>query len=198
MIIGTMSGELAVLNPRVEDAADALVASWQSQQNDMVLGLTWMRRQNFNNKFIAGSDDGSIRMHDVNRMKKGKGPVHAYKDFKQLTALHSNSLDEKFIVSGYSNDVALYDIESGSRLNVFPELHEDQHINVLKFANRHPHLFATCSFDCTVKLWDLREKVVKENALFVKRSSKGTVMVCFSDDDKYLLRYNFAVCSIFL
>jgi WD40 repeat protein len=33
-----------------------------------------------------------------------------------------------------------------------------QHINVIKFSGSNPNLFATSSFDRSIKLWDLRQK----------------------------------------
>lgn len=89
-----------------------------------------------------------------------------------------------FLVSGYSKNVALYDINSGRRLQVFADMHRE-HINVVKFANHSPFTFATSSFDHDVKLWDLRQSPVRP--CYTATSSKGNVMVCFSPDDHYLL-----------
>lgn len=59
------------------------------------------------------------------------------------------------------------------------------HINVVKFANHSPSIFATSSFDQDVKMWDLRQKPV--HPCFTASSSRGNVMVCFSPDDQYIL-----------
>lgn len=108
----------------------------------------------------------------------------SYVEFDQLTSVHVNSTDELFLASGYSKDVALYDISSGKRIQVFTDMHR-QHINVVKFANHSPSLFATSSFDQDIKMWDLRQKPVQP--CYTTSSCRGNVMVCFSPDDYYLL-----------
>lgn len=108
----------------------------------------------------------------------------SYVEFDQLTSVHVNSTDELFLASGYSKDVALYDISSGKRIQVFTDMHR-QHINVVKFANHSPSLFATSSFDQDIKMWDLRQKPVQP--CYTTSSCRGNVMVCFSPDDHYLL-----------
>ncbi|GJS85727.1 WD40 repeat-containing protein, partial [Tanacetum coccineum] len=108
----------------------------------------------------------------------------SFDELDQLTSVHVNSLDELFLVSGYSKHVALYDINTGKRLQVFIDIHRE-HINVLKFANHSPYIFATSSFDHDLKLWDLRQKPV--HPCYTMSSGRGNVMVCFSPDDLYLL-----------
>lgn len=108
----------------------------------------------------------------------------SFHEFEQLTSVHVNSTDEHFIASGSSNHVALYDISSGRRLQIFKDLHRE-HINVVKFANHSPAVFASASFDRQVKLWDLRQEMSRP--CYSAASSRGNVMVCFSDDDHYLL-----------
>lgn len=141
-------------------------------------------------QLIAGSDNGSLKLYDIQKAPttvtaayNGMGSV-TFDVFDQLTSVHINSTDEIFLASGYSKDVALYDIASGRRLQVFTNMHQ-QHINVVKFANHSPSLFATSSFDQDVKLWDLRQKPIFP--CYTASSTKGNVMVCFSPDDHYLL-----------
>eukprot|EP00271_Cylindrocystis_brebissonii_P010026 TRINITY_DN259_c4_g1_i1.p1 TRINITY_DN259_c4_g1~~TRINITY_DN259_c4_g1_i1.p1 ORF type:complete len:955 (+),score=205.76 TRINITY_DN259_c4_g1_i1:238-3102(+) len=114
--------------------------------------------------------------------------VRTYEDFEQLTSVHVNCSDELFLASGYTNDVGLYDLGTSRRLRIFPNLHEE-HINVVKFAHHSPHLFATSSFDRTVKLWDLRQPIApsRPRPVFCCLSANPTVMVCFSPDDHFLL-----------
>lgn len=107
-----------------------------------------------------------------------------FDEFDQLTSVHVNSTDELFLASGYSRNVALYDISSGRRTQVFTDMHRE-HINVVKFANHSPSIFATSSFDQDVKMWDLRQKPLR--ACYTATSNKGNVMVCFSPDDHHLL-----------
>jgi WD40 repeat protein len=51
----------------------------------------------------------------------------------------------------------MYDIETGRLVHTYNAIHDD-FINVLKFSNQDPNLFATSSFDKTIKMWDIREK----------------------------------------
>lgn len=110
--------------------------------------------------------------------------IVTYDKFEQLTSVHVNSTDDWFLVSGYSKDVALYDIGSGRRLKSFNNMHREP-INVAKFSNHSPSIFATSSFDHDVKLWDLRQ--APDQPCYTSSSSRGNVMVCFSPDDLYLL-----------
>lgn len=107
-----------------------------------------------------------------------------FDEFDQLTSVHVNSTDELFLASGYSKNVALYDISSGRRVQDFADMHRE-HINVVKFSNHSPSLFATSSFDQDVKMWDIRQK--PNRPCYIASSSRGNVMVCFSPDDHYLL-----------
>lgn len=119
----------------------------------------------------------------IRGMHYGAGTV-TFDEFDQLTSVHVNSTDELFLASGYSKNIALYDINNGRRLQVFADMHKE-HINVVKFSNHSPSIFATSSFDQDVKLWDLRQKPLQP--CYTASSSKGNVMVCFSPDDHYLL-----------
>lgn len=110
--------------------------------------------------------------------------IKTFDSFDQLTSLHVNSTDDQFLASGYSRDVALYDIGSGARLQLFNNIHAEP-INVAKFACHSPFLFATSSFDRCVKMWDVRQNPMRP--CFTASSSRGNVMVCFSPDDMYLL-----------
>ena len=143
-----------------------------------------------NNQLLAGTDDGSLNLYDINHMPPNTADAYcssgivSYDMFEQLTSVHVNSTDDRFLVSGYSKHVALYDIGSGKRLKLFNNMHREP-INVAKFSNHSPSIFATSSFDHDVKLWDLRQ--TPEWPCYTASSSRGNVMVCFSPDDLYLL-----------
>ncbi|KAJ6751162.1 hypothetical protein OIU85_001661 [Salix viminalis] len=185
MAFGTLDGEVVVVNHENEKVVRRV--SSPGAMNS-VLGLCWLKK--YPSKLIAGSDSGSLKLYDIEHvpppvtgMYSGAGSI-AFDDFDQLTSVHVNSTDELFLASGYSKNVALYDISSGRRVQVFTDMHRE-HINVVKFSNHSPSVFATSSFDQDVKLWDLRLKPVQP--CYTTSSSRGNVMVCFSPDDHYLL-----------
>ncbi|CAL9056094.1 protein DWD HYPERSENSITIVE TO UV-B 1-like isoform X2 [Musa acuminata AAA Group] len=188
MVFGTLDGELVVLNHESEKLVGYLPSVGMTLNS--ILGLCWLKKHP--SKLIAGSDNGSLQMYDVCRMLSKvtdrycnmDASMHTFDDFEQLTSVHINSNDEYILASGFSNHVALYDMCSGRRLQIFKDLHKE-HINVVKFAYHSPTLFATASFDKDVKMWDLRQGT--SQPCYTASSSRGNVMVCFSPDDYYLL-----------
>ncbi|XP_058215382.1 protein DWD HYPERSENSITIVE TO UV-B 1-like isoform X4 [Rhododendron vialii] len=185
MAFGTLDGEVVVINHE-----NGKIVSYIPSLRGMnsVLGLCWLKK--YPSKLIAGSDNGSLKLCDIkpisSRNKGTNSSAHSvtFDEFDQLTSVHVNSTDEWFLASGYSKNVALYDIGCGRRLQVFVDMHRE-HINVVKFANHSPSIFATSSFDQDVKMWDLRQKPIFP--CYTAASSRGNVMVCFSPDDHYLL-----------
>lgn len=185
MVFGTLDGEVVVINHESERIV-SYIPSLGAMNS--VLGLCWLKK--YPSKLIAGSDNGSLKLYDINHIPRkitglyGNSGCVTFDEFDQLTSVHVNATDELFLASGYSRNVALYDINSGKRLQVFTDMHRG-HINVVKFANHSPSIFATSSFDQDVKMWDLRQKPIQP--CFTASSSKGNVMVCFSPDDQYIL-----------
>lgn len=185
MVFGTLDGEVVVVNH--ENGKVVRYVPSLGAMNS-VLGLCWLKK--YPSKLIAGSDNGSLKLYDIEHLPPtvtgrylGAGSI-TFDDFDQLTSVHINSTDELFLASGYSKNVALYDINYGRRIQVFTDMHRE-HINVVKFSNHSPSIFATSSFDQDVKLWDLRLKPIRP--CYTTSSSRGNVMVCFSPDDHYLL-----------
>ncbi|KAF5201071.1 transducin family protein / WD-40 repeat family protein [Thalictrum thalictroides] len=184
MVFGTLDGEIVVVNHE----SGNIVGYMSSGTLNSVLGLCWLKRDPL--KLIAGSDNGSLQLYDIRRMlpsiteRQYTANIANFDDFEQLTSVHVNSTDEQFIASGYSKDVALYDIGSGKHLQTFTDMHRG-HINVVKFAHHSPSIFVTSSFDQDVKMWDLRQRPLRP--CYTASSSRGNVMVCFSPDDHYLL-----------
>ncbi|QCE08470.1 uncharacterized protein LOC114192413 isoform X1 [Vigna unguiculata] len=185
MVFGTLDGEVVVINHENEHIV-SYIPSLGAMNS--VLGLCWLKK--YPSKLIAGSDNGSLKLYDIHHIPRKVTGIHGnfgcvtFDEFDQLTSVHVNSTDELFLASGYSRNVALYDINSGKRLQVFTDMHRG-HINVVKFANHSPSIFATSSFDHDVKMWDLRQKPI--HPCFTVSSSRGNVMVCFSPDDQYIL-----------
>lgn len=178
MVIGTLDGEVVVVNHESEKIVRYIPSHGAMNS---VLGLCWLKK--YPSKLISGSDNGLLKLYDIQRINPNGCSV-SFDEFDQLTSVHVNSMDEFFLASGYSKHVALYDINTGKRLQVFTDMHQE-HINVVKFANHSPSIFATSSFDHDVKMWDLRQKPV--HPCYTASSGRGNVMVCFSPDDHYLL-----------
>mmetsp|Transcript_3998 Transcript_3998/g.14223 ORF Transcript_3998/g.14223 Transcript_3998/m.14223 type:complete len:917 (+) Transcript_3998:222-2972(+) len=203
LVYGTMQGELVVMNHET----DQLIGNVKSTgAPHSILGISWLHHDP--SKLVAGSDHGIINLYDVNRMApppvqegtssvrssdlpdggythQTRSPiVYTYDEFENLTSVHINCTDEYFLASGYSHHVGLYDLRTGRRRALFKNLHRE-HINVLKFANHSPHVFATSSFDRDIKVWDIRQPLSRP--LSKATSKQGNVMVCFSHDDYHLL-----------
>ncbi|XP_052193667.1 protein DWD HYPERSENSITIVE TO UV-B 1 isoform X2 [Diospyros lotus] len=185
MAFGTLDGEVVVINHENENLV-SYIPSLGAMSS--VLGLCWLKT--YPSKLISGSDNGSLKLFDIKSIPSRNEQIcsraHSvtFDEFDHLTSVHVNSTDEWFLASGYSRNVALYDISSGRQLQVFTDMHQE-HINVVKFANHSPSIFATSSFDKDVKMWDLRQKPIFP--CYTASSSRGNVMVCFSPDDHYLL-----------
>ncbi|CAN8327474.1 unnamed protein product [Cochlearia groenlandica] len=187
MVYGTLDGEVIVLNHESGKIVRYILSHNGTQSS--ILGLCWLKM--YPSMVIAGSANGSLKMYDIQKASSTvttsshstSGSV-TFDEFDQLTSVHVNSTDQLFLASGYSKDVALYDIGSGTRLQIFAKMHRG-HINVVKFSNHSPSVFATSSFDKDVKLWDLRQEPFRP--CYTASSTKGNVMVCFSPDDRYLL-----------
>jgi len=81
-------------------------------------------------QLIAGSDNGSLKLYDIQHMTPRTMGIYnsagcvTFDEFDQLTSVHVNSTDELFLASGYSRNVALYDISCGRRLQVFSIPHQ--------------------------------------------------------------------------
>ncbi|KAE8672812.1 hypothetical protein F3Y22_tig00111834pilonHSYRG00174 [Hibiscus syriacus] len=185
MVFGTLDGEVVIVNHEKQKIV-SYIPSLGAMNS--VLGLCWLKK--YPSRLIAGSDNGSLKLYDIQHFPSTSNIMHAgygsvtFDEFDQLTSVHVNSTDELFLASGYSKNVALYDINSGIRLQVFTNMHQE-HINVVKFSNHSPTVFATSSFDRDVKMWDLRQN--PSRPCYTASSSKGNVMVCFSPDDHCLL-----------
>ncbi|KAI3695601.1 hypothetical protein L1987_78599 [Smallanthus sonchifolius] len=185
MAIGTLDGEVVVVNHESEKIVRYIPSHGAMNS---ILGLCWLKT--YPTKLISGSDNGLLKLYDIQQIPSANNSIYSsgasvsFDEFDQLTSVHVNSLDELFLASGYSEHVALYDISTGKCLQVFTNMHQE-HINVVKFANHSPSMFATSSFDHDVKMWDLRQKPI--HPCYTVSSGRGNVMVCFSPDDHYLL-----------
>ncbi|XP_027153758.1 uncharacterized protein LOC113753729 isoform X1 [Coffea eugenioides] len=185
MGFGTLDGEVVVIN---HDKGSLFKYIPALETSNSAMALCWLNQHPA--KLLAGFEKGSLRLYDINQVttkvedSRWTSSTKFYDDFDQLTSVHVNSSDDKFLASGYSRKLAVYDLCTGRRLQLLTDIHRET-INVAKFANCSPHLLVTSSYDCDVKMWDLRQKPTLP--CYTSSSSRGNVMVCFSPDDLYLL-----------
>ncbi|CAN8070410.1 unnamed protein product [Agarophyton chilense] len=159
-----------------------------AREVNQVYGLSWLNKQS--DLFLAGTNAGSIHVFNVNWMRDGRrgGCVYTSEPFDKLTSIHTSADDLRFAVSGLTQDVGLYDLATGRKVEVMKNCHL-QGINVTRFAHHNPHVLITASFDHCVKKWDLRESRPGggRRPVFTTRSRTENVMACFSPDDECLL-----------
>lgn len=117
---------------------------------DSIFALCWLKGGD--NVFVTGSGQG--RICSVNA-SQDRPIVQEFSLFDRLTSVHANSISTSLVASGSSTGVSIYDIVTGAVSRTYTNIHRE-HINISRFCNHSPHLFTTCSFDGTVKTWDLR------------------------------------------
>ena len=186
VLFGTVRGNL-VLRTHESGQQLSFLGTFGLNSLDAILGICWLK--NNPNKFVVGSSFGKIICSDIRNKVRGQiveviEPCFEYDDFAKLTSVHVNSLSERILVSGYSNNVLLYDMERAEPVQTFREIHAN-HINIARFANKSPNLFVTCSFDKMVKAWD--QRMTDRQPIYSIQGENGFVMVNFSPDDTFLL-----------
>jgi hypothetical protein len=195
LIFGTLSGEVCSVDLKSKDITP--IAHLGSHLRDTILGLCWLK--SYGNRFLSGSAKG--RVCCVN-LQNDTPQITDFPSFERLTSIHSNCVDSLLLISGYSNGgVSLYDLQSGSVVRTFSDIHSD-HINISRFCNTSPHIFSTSSFDGTIKTWDLRmpgppnSSIARWNPeattsscgpINTLKCSTGVVTIHFSSDDNFLL-----------
>eukprot|EP00188_Purpureofilum_apyrenoidigerum_P003086 Plantae.Rhodophyta-Purpureofilum_apyrenoidigerum.ctg3136.p1 GENE.Plantae.Rhodophyta-Purpureofilum_apyrenoidigerum.ctg3136~~Plantae.Rhodophyta-Purpureofilum_apyrenoidigerum.ctg3136.p1 ORF type:complete len:777 (+),score=111.28 Plantae.Rhodophyta-Purpureofilum_apyrenoidigerum.ctg3136:138-2468(+) len=203
MVYGTVNGDICLLDheqgrivgttellPDMRSRVNSLTGQpteSRTVRSNAILGLCWTNKDG--KRLLAGADNGTIRLFDAAAVKENRAPVvHTFDRFDELTSLNINCEDQTFLVSGYSEHIAVYDLPTGKQQMLLRNCHSN-HINVLKFSHYSPSVFATSSFDHDMKLWDLREPTFGgvKRPIYSRRSNKANVMVCFSPDDRYLL-----------
>lgn len=221
-----MSGEICAVdtaippnltNPNSTEHIKSL-GYYGKNKNDTMLGICWMRPQphhssapaegffsstsDNSNLFVAGSSHGRVVLGDASKPfdpdnRDKYSILHDYPEFDRLTSVHLNSTNKLLLLSGYSTGVNIVDLETGKPVRNYAGIHRD-HVNISRFSYLSPHLFATSSFDSTIKTWDLRQSngatsfvddtvVSTGKPIYTVKCNSGVVMINFSSDDNFIL-----------
>jgi WD40 repeat protein len=176
---GMMDGVVCVVNTHTNGEL-ARSAPQGRGGGHSVLGLSWLRTANNTDRFLCGTEDGVLHAYQL-RDGGGAGSdnddddgdddasnapfslgrtshARTYDRFPNLTCVNSNCDDSVVLLSGHHAELnmRLYDIATGKVVRDYRNAHSDA-ANVAKFAQTTPFVFASCSFDSTVKVWDIRE-----------------------------------------
>jgi WD40 repeat protein len=158
ILFGTQDARVGILSTESEQVTPLGV--FGKDQFDPILGLCWFRTDD--SKFVVGSSHGYLKCGVFSRDEADPTatPItHRYGSFSHLSSVHINSCDTYLLASGTSKDVAIFDLHTGQAVVDIRGIHADS-INISRFANQSPHLFATCSFDSTIKLWWVLQKSI--------------------------------------
>ncbi|ETW08579.1 hypothetical protein, variant 1 [Aphanomyces invadans] len=180
LVFGTFSGQVVVWNHSVNRAHFASRAH-QLSPTEQVLGLSWLHKREYQDRFVVGSQKGTISLCSMTTPSQ---QPRQFVPFPHLSSVHVSMDDQQVLVSGNSHSVRIYDMQSGHIVRTFDDIHEKE-INLSRFANLSPTLFATCSFDKTVKLWDTRSPTT--TPIYTCMSAGENLTICFSPDDQRLL-----------
>ncbi|KAF0698775.1 Aste57867_10633 [Aphanomyces stellatus] len=179
LVVGTFSGQVVVWNHAL-NRPHYVSKAHQLNPTEQVLGLSWLHNEQHRDKFVLGTQKGSIHLCSMNTGAHGA----PFAPFPHLSSVHVNMNDQHVLVSGQAHSVRIYDLGTGGLVRTFDDVHAKE-INLSRFANHSPSLFATCSFDKTVKLWDLRAN--DATPIYTCTSQGENLTICFSPDDQRLL-----------
>lgn len=180
LLAGRKDGVVAILDHEVDTTTHVLeVDSYP------ILGLSWLHT-NPQWAVVGVSQSGTTCLIRYDEAKPGHMESVRLESFSNLSSLSVNCTDEYFMTSGFCVDLGLYDIVTGRKLTTFRGMHQN-FINILRFAHRSPHVFATASFDHTCKVWDLRQPSTPLQPVRVFQTDTLNVMCSFSPDDENVL-----------
>eukprot|EP00931_Biecheleriopsis_adriatica_P089796 TRINITY_DN63875_c0_g1_i1.p1 TRINITY_DN63875_c0_g1~~TRINITY_DN63875_c0_g1_i1.p1 ORF type:complete len:930 (+),score=157.53 TRINITY_DN63875_c0_g1_i1:122-2911(+) len=181
MLVGKKDGSAAIINYNKDCQTHSMFLD-----NYPILGLSWLNTQP-QWAVVAASQSGSMRFLQYDEGRGGTMNNVELEPFVHLSSLSMNCTDDFFMTSGFCIDVGLYDVFTGKRMKTFRNLHQN-FINILRFAHRTPHMFATASFDHTCKVWDLRDpNIHADKPAMCCSTDTMNVMCCFHPNDMQLL-----------
>eukprot|EP00440_Ansanella_granifera_P075380 gb/GFBE01081805.1/.p1 GENE.gb/GFBE01081805.1/~~gb/GFBE01081805.1/.p1 ORF type:complete len:929 (+),score=130.50 gb/GFBE01081805.1/:1-2787(+) len=180
MLTGRKDGVVTILDHEVDVTTHLLEVDTYP-----ILGLSWLHT-NPQWAVCGVSQSGTTCLINYDESRPGFMENVRLEPFSHLSSLSVNCTDEYFMTSGFCVDLGLYDIVTGRRISTFRGMHQN-FINILRFAHRSPHIFATASFDHTCKVWDLRTPMQPSSPVRLFKTDTLNVMCSFSPDDKHVL-----------
>lgn len=154
-----------------------------------LLGLSWLR-QHPGMAVVGASNSGLIQFLRYSPSARPGEPslelANGRMMFSKLSSVSVNCSDDYLLASGISESINIYDIETGVVLSVGNRVHE-HFINISRFCQTSPHIFATASFDRTCKIWDMRQPLNSASPIKKLNTDGPNVMCCFSPDDRHFL-----------
>mmetsp|Transcript_121466 Transcript_121466/g.288666 ORF Transcript_121466/g.288666 Transcript_121466/m.288666 type:complete len:806 (+) Transcript_121466:57-2474(+) len=188
MLVGDKDGRVKIVNTGTHERRARPATQ---VDNCALLGLSWLRHAP-NIAVCGGSTSGSIQFLRYIPDARPGSPALARaatvqeKFIPKLSSLSVNCSDNFLLASGISSSIRIFDIETGKVTSRGSDVHE-HFINISRFCNTSPHIFATASFDHTCKIWDLRRPLKRQNPLKTLRTGGHNVMGTFSPDDRLFL-----------
>lgn len=157
LLCGTIRGDLLILSTE-HGVVKHFRGGYAKRNGDAILGLCWFNTKP--NLFVSGSASGVVKCgnwqaesdpSDAAHTHVSSSIVKTFEPSSQLTSVSLNCLDEKLLTSGYSRDIRIDDVETGTTVHKLADVHTN-HINISRFAHHSPTIFATSSFDRTAKV----------------------------------------------
>lgn len=146
-----------------------------------ILSLCFFRKDS--DKIISSNAFGEILVHSINDSRI----VQFFRNVDGCTSLSVNMTDSILLVSGSTDTVSLFDIETQNSILKFSSIHNSS-INISRFCNLNPNLFLTCSHDKTIKAWDIRSSsCIKGKPLYTSYCKNKIISINLSPDDSYVL-----------
>lgn len=185
LLIGDKDGCAKIL---VQGGSEATTTKGPATQVDScaLLALSWLRRADV--AVCGAACSGTIQfLRYFPDSRKGPalaGAGSVREKFPKLSSLSVNCSDNFLLASGISSSISIFDIETGNLFCRGSGVHE-HFINISRFSNTSPHVFATASFDHSCKIWDLRRPLRKP--VKTLQTEGHNVMCTFSPDDRYFL-----------
>ena len=204
----------------VVGGTDGSIKLMDIQQNEMIpiespfsinsFGICWNNQYSQKSQCLIGNEEGILCLYDFsslshdhydNNIYDGNGmiierriqPKHTITGLNRISSTHLNCTGNTFLTTGYLTNVNLYDYETMHITHLYSQMHRET-VNVAKFANQHPELLTTCSFDKSACIWDTRtdcrqpvHKFVGETLLITTIFSSNDQNVLIAGADNYVM-----------